>query len=307
MRGQPHLDSETGRRTFLALRKVASANRRNPDAVATRFVLERVVARIFAGPHAGRFALKGGMILMQAEGVGPVLGRATSDIDVHIPGFDGPMEELEDILRESLSAEMSEDDGVRFDLGTLALSRTRDGAVAGAAVGVVAQVGQVGVKVRADLGFDDRPVFDVAVEEDLPSVLPGLFAPVSVRRVPFSWTLADKVQCLVRHGESTTRLRDYYDMHVILSRGLADPEETADALVRTFGLFDSEMPADADGLHALSDEYARRNAPAWDREIRGRGFAVRMPPLPEVCALLREALEPVIERAHGIAAARSPR
>ncbi len=305
MRGQPHLESDAGRRTFLELRKVAMANRRNPDAVATRFVLERAVARIFAGPHAHRFALKGGMILMQAEGVGPVLGRATSDIDVHIPGFDGPMEELEGILRESLAAPMGEDDGVRFDLSTLRLARTRDGAVGGAAVGVVAQVGQVGVKVRADIGFDDRPVFDVAVSDELPSVLPDRFPPVPVRRIPFSWTLADKVQCLVRHGESTTRLRDYYDMHLILSRGLADPDEAADALVRTFALFGSEMPVDAEALHALSDGYAVRNASAWEREVRG--FAVRMPPLPEVCARLRETLGPLLERAHAIAAAPGPR
>ncbi len=121
MRGQPHLESPTGTRTYLDLRKVAKAHGRNTEAVAQRFVLERVVSRIFAGPDAHRFALKGGMVLMQAEGSGPVLGRATSDIDVHVPGFDGPLEELTDAMARALAPASEPDDGVRFDLRSAVL------------------------------------------------------------------------------------------------------------------------------------------------------------------------------------------
>jgi hypothetical protein len=299
MRGLKELESEAGARVYLDLRRIAKANARNTEAVVQRFVLERVVSRIFAGPSADRFALKGGMILMQAEGVGPILGRATTDIDLHVP-YQGPLDDMRDILVDALSAPVETDDGVRFDLPSLRIAHTRDGTVAGASMSVTAQVGQVGVKVRCDLGFDSRPVFDVAVSEGMDSVVPERFGPVLVRRVPFSWTLADKVQCLVRHGEATTRLRDYYDMHLLLTRGLADPDQAAEALVGTFALFGNELPATVDDIGALSEGFATRNAGTWDREIRRRGFAVPMPPFPEACAFIRESLAPILESAHDL-------
>jgi len=297
MRGSPHLESEVGARVALELRRVAKAANRNTDAVATRFVLERVVARIFAAAGNERFALKGGMVMMQAEGAGPVLGRATTDVDLHIP-FEGPIEDMERALRECLSHEPDTDDGVRLDVGSMRLVRTRDGAVAGAAMTVTAQVGQIGVRVRCDLGFDARPVMDAAVDDTMPSVLPGMFPPVPVRRIPFSWVLADKVQALVRHGEATTRLRDVYDLAVILRRGMADPAESAHAMRMTFELFGGEVPPDPGAIRALSPEWAERNAPAWERDVRRKGHAVPMPDLAETCAAIREGLGPMFEMVH---------
>jgi hypothetical protein len=49
----------------------------------------------------------------------------------------------------------------------------------------------------------------------------------------------------VRHGENSTRFRDFYDMYLIVSRNKADPQQTVEAMRMTFDLFRCEMPSQA--------------------------------------------------------------
>lgn len=298
----PALVSPEGEATFRDIQRQARKRNKDPQAICQRFILERLTARLFESRHADKFALKGGMIMMLVEGVDGYEARATGDIDIHIPGFKGAAEDLDAIVREVISAPADRDDGIRWDMDAMNVSLAREGRVAGASVAMAAQVGKLRVKVHCDVGFDDRPVFDCAESDEIPSVLPDRYPPVQVRRVPFSWTLADKVQALSRHGSGTTRLRDFYDMFVILSKGKADPEQTAQALARTFKLFGTDLPDTAAGLGALSDEYAERNASAWEREKKSRRFAVATPSLPEIVRFVRAEIEPHLERAREIQA-----
>ncbi len=301
----PKLVTPEGEAAFAELRKVARKRRKDTQAVVTRFALERVVARLFEGPHRDRFVMKGGMVFMFAEGADPVDARSTADIDLHLPSFDGPIEELRAIVRETLEADPSEMGGVSYDVDGLVVEEKREGPVAGGSATFSAQVGQVRVKLKMDVGFDRRPAHDVAETVEMPSVLPHLHAPFPVRKIPFSWTLADKVQALIRHGERTTRFRDYYDIHVLLSKGLVDPEQAADAMVRTFDLFGTDLPDDVDGFGALSEAFVQRNAQAWVKECRSRGFFVPVPDLRQVVGDIRAGVEPILARANEMA--RGPR
>lgn len=293
----PALVTSSGEDMFAELRRAARRRNKDPQAVAQRFILERMLSRLFESRHAERFALKGGMIMMFAEEVDSFDARQTGDIDIHIPNFRGTREDLEGIMREVLT-EPRADDGISYDLAGLSVELTREADVAGASVALAAQVGRLRVKVKCDVGFDSRPVFDVAETSEIPSLLPDRFAPVKVRRVPFSWTLADKIQAMTRHGAGTTRMRDFYDMYVLLTRDKVDLDQTVVALARTYDLFATPMPTDAEGIGALADAYAAKNASQWVQECRHRRFAVEMPPLIEVVGFLRERIGPLLERAH---------
>lgn len=295
----PALVSRKGEETFAELRRAARRRNKDPQAITQRFILERLLSRLFESRHSDRFALKGGMIMMFAEDVSPEDARQTGDIDLHIPDFEGSVEDLEAIIREVLVDER-EDDGIRYDMDGLSVEGTRDGKVAGASVAFAAQVGRVRVKVKCDVGFDERPALDVAETSEIPSLLPDRYPPVEVNRVPLSWTLADKVQAMTRHGGSTTRMRDFYDMYVILTRDKADREQAADALSRTYRLFGNDIPDDVDGFAALAPGYAERNAALWEKECKHRAFAMATPPLPEVIRTIREGIAPILERAKEI-------
>lgn len=290
----PTMVTEAGLENLKRIRSIAQSRKTNTQLVATRFILERVVSRLFTSDHADLFALKGGLIIMHAEGVDPVVSRATEDIDLQIPGFDGAIEDFAAICREALSMVPETDDGVRFDLGTMKVFKRLDDNVPGGTLHVPAQIGNMRVKFKVDVTFDSRPAFTVAVSDEMPSVIPDRYAPVPVRRIPLSWTLADKLQALVRHGEDSTRFRDFYDMYLILSRNKADPQQTVEAMRMTFDLFRCEMPGSVDEIGALSDRYAMRNAAAWERECRQRRFAVQMPDFQEVVSAVREAARPLV-------------
>ena len=315
------LSCPAGLEAFSRIKKLAFSKKLEPQDVAMRYALERFLARLFAEPAGmaldrsatcefspDTLTLKGGLTMYVAEGVDPLEGRATSDADFHLVPVEGEgqMARFVEHLRGVLARmPAGPDDGVRFDLDTLAVARDRDGAVPGGKVTVNCQIGKFALKIRADLAFDARPVNEAAVTESFPSVLKesGL-PPFQVRRTPFAYTVADKVQAMVRQGSGNYRLRDYYDLYVIFSGGKAGIREDLgllpEAMVRTFELYGSRLPASADEIPALSDTYAAEKGRRWDEERGTKHYGERVPSLGEVVAYLREALDPVLR---GIAAA----
>ncbi len=318
------LSCPAGLEAFSRIKKLAFSKKLEPQDVAMRYALERFLARLFAEP-AGMtldgtatcefspetLTLKGGLTMFVAEGVEPLEGRSTSDADFHLVPCEGGghMAKFVDHLRDVL-ARMPDgpDDGIRFDLDTLAVQREKDGVVPGGKVTVTCQIGKFALKIRADLAFDARPVHEAAVTQAFPSVLKGSgLPPFEIRRTPFAYTVADKVQAMVRQGAGNYRLRDYYDLYVIFSGPSeeirADLALLPEALVRTFDLYGSRLPAAADEIPALSDAFAAEKAGRWEEERGTKHYGGRVPELHVVVAYLREALDPVLR---GVAAEPRP-
>jgi hypothetical protein len=300
--------SPAGNRVLARLRSMAQSNASktglnqsktvNTQSLAKKFILQRAISRIFESAYGEMFAMKGGMLMMHLEEVSLFNSRETDDIDVQIPGFDGAIEDLADIARKVLGNASLEDDGIVFNTDRMGIQSRPDEGVPGGSLTIPAQLGTLNVKFKMDVTFDSRPVFDVAETSTIPSILGDDFPPVTVRRVPFSWTLADKVQAQVRHGITSTRLKDFYDMYLIVSKDKADPKQTAEAMRMTFDLFKCPLPKSVDDIVAFSHDYAVRNAEAWDREKTNRRFAVATPGLVEVCEVLRKAIGPMLEEAN---------
>lgn len=298
-------DSRDGasRATFLALQKAAREAGKDLNAAAGRFGVERLLHRIFASPHAGRFAVKGGALMLIAEGLGPLKARATSDADLALPAFDGGMADFEAIMRDALGA--AHDDGVSFDLDTWQVRAEREaGGIGGGTIGVRARIGRHVVGVKVDVTFDARTALDALETVDYPCILGGAFP---IRRVPPAHTAADKIQAMIRHGARNHRLRDHYDLFVLLTRGHADPDDVAAALPASLACFGLELPADVSDIPALSHEEAVRRLKPWEAERRSRGFGLATPDFPEMNRMLREAVAPILALAAAHAREPDPR
>jgi hypothetical protein len=293
---------QASRETFLALQAAARAAGKDLNAAAGRFGVERLLHRVFASPHAGRFAVKGGALMLIAEGLGPLRGRATSDADLALPSYGGGMEGFEAMMREALSA--PHPDGVTFDLDTWQVRAEREaGGVGGGSISVRARIGRHLVGVKVDVTFDGRTPASALERVDYPCVLGGSF-PVS--NVPASHAAADKIQAMVRHGARNHRLRDHYDLFVLLTQGGADPAGVAEALPASLACFGLAMPADADAIPALAHEEALRRLRPWEAERRSRGFGVPTPPFPELNAILRGRVGEILALAHESAPSPGP-
>lgn len=233
--------------------------------------------------------------MFYAEGVEPLDGRSTSDVDMQLPAFEGTLADFETIMHEILGQAGA--DGVAFDLGTWAVKAEREaGSIGGGSITVTALVAGQRIKVKCDVAFDERSRIADLVEISLPSILGG--EAVRIRAVPFAHTAADKIQAMLLHGPKTHRLRDHYDLYVMLTRGHARLDEIAAALPASLAAFAIPMPDDADGIPGLADAYVEPRARAWEAEKASRRFAVETPGWPEMNARLRDLVGQILELAH---------
>jgi Domain of unknown function (DUF1814). len=315
MSRKPHLDCEAGREAFVRIKDLAAATGEPIYNVATRYVLERLLFRIFESPEeavrrlfvTGRndipfdvssITVKGGLTMTFAEDVPPLEGRSTGDADLHLAAFGGTMDDYAGILRNGLGGPplTGPDDGVRFDVEAIRVARDREEGTGGSLV-IPGQVGQLPIQVKTDVTFDARPMHDTAPVVPYPSIFPDSdLPPPRIRRVPFEFMVADKFEAAVRYGMANKRVRDYADMRLVLGKGLVDPAFLAETLAATMRFKGSEFPESMWDCPGFSDEFAQAKASRWENEKVTKRFAIQ-DDFPAIMAWLREELEPVMQAA----------
>lgn len=140
-----------GRAASVRQRLLNLARSRGEDfqLLATRYGIERFLYRLGRSEHAERFVLKGAM-LFHVWGVGD--HRPTKDVD--LLGF-GSFEEghVRRMMQDVLAVSVADDDGLRFDLESLTVSRIREDDAYG---GIRAEVRYdlAGMQLRLQLDVD---------------------------------------------------------------------------------------------------------------------------------------------------------
>jgi Domain of unknown function (DUF1814). len=295
-RSKPHLITKRGISVSQRLRNLAAKEGRLHQQVLQRFGLEAAIRRIFASDQADRFglqtSLKGGALMFFAEGVSQLDGRTTTDIDLQLSGWTGTMEDLAAALRDALAVVPLEDDGVRFDLDDIKVLKTRDGGVPGGSVMLRAQAGSTELKFKCDVGFYDPILRDTLIAVDYPSLLPDLPA-IRIMRQPIEYSISDKCHAAWKHAGENTRLRDYYDLYVYLTKCTVDDDRLREAFARSWPMYGADVPASIDGIAGYSAAFVAANAVTWRGLKDSSGWAVPVPELDEVVALIRSRLEPI--------------
>lgn len=279
------------------LKNIARAANKPMEQVAQRYALEGAIRRIFSSEHAEKFgmtlSLKGGALMFFSEGVDPVNGRATADIDIQIGGYTGDMKELAAIMKEVLATVPAQDDGVRFDIDQIDVASVRDGGVPGGAVTTVVQIGTMVLKFKADVGFYAPEIAETLVEVDYPSLLPGMPS-MKIRRQPIEYSISDKIHAAFKHGGKNSRLRDFYDMYVMLTKCTIDDDHLRAAFEHSWPMYGATVPGSVGVIEGISDDWATEHEAAWKALRMESAWAVQPPSLREVCALIRARLKPVL-------------
>ena len=173
--------------------------------VLTRYANERLLFRLASSRHASRFVLKGAALFTLWKGEPH---RTTRDLD--LLGFGDPGEaQVREVFAEVLSLEV-DDDGVRFDLESLAVGPIREEQeYGGLRVEVTARVTTAQVLLQVDIGFGDVITPD-AVMVEFPPLLdfpaPRLYA------YPRETVVAEKLESMVQLGMANSRMKDFYDL-----------------------------------------------------------------------------------------------
>jgi hypothetical protein len=266
------------------------------------------IRRIFGSEHAERFgmaSIKGGSLMFFHEGVSPMLGRGTKDIDLQISGFDGTMEDLAAILRDVFSADPEIEDGMRVHVDHLSIDVIKDDSepVPGGQINVPVQLGRAMFNLKIDIGLYALEQREGLELREIPSITPKHLPPIKAWCQRKEYALGDKFQAACRQGIGNSRMRDYYDMYVMLTRFDLDPDIAAAAFARVFPLytckqFGFEVPEDVGDVPALSDTYAFANEGAWAKLKAKHKFQVETPDLATVVATIRDHIQPILDTVH---------
>ncbi|MCA1791661.1 MAG: nucleotidyl transferase AbiEii/AbiGii toxin family protein [Thioalkalivibrio sp.] len=272
------------------LLNVARRTGEDYNALLVRFTTERLLFRISRSTHADDFLLKGAWLFYAWD----LERRATRDVDFLGFGESSP-DAVEALFRDILGTEV-EPDGVTFDVDTLWVAQTRDGAAyPGERIRVEARLGAARITVQVDVGYGDAVVGEPEVV-DLPPLLD--FSAPRLRAYTVEAAVAEKVEAIVRFGIVTTRFKDFFDLTVLASERELDGLLLRDQIRETFARRGTEIPA---GVPAgLGDAFAEDSDSQRQRLAflgRSKGGGEVSERFPNVVTRVRGMVLPVLQAA----------
>ncbi|MEZ5455049.1 MAG: nucleotidyl transferase AbiEii/AbiGii toxin family protein [Lysobacteraceae bacterium] len=253
-----------------------------------RFALERFLYRLSQSPHADRFLLKGALLFTLWY---DMPHRATRDAD--LLGFGAS--DLESITQSFRDiASVAVDDGIVFDPASVTAEEIRkEAGYAGARILINGELARARCRTQIDIGFGDA-VTPGPVESTFPVLLADLPAP-QLRTYPVYTVIAEKLHAIALLGMANSRMKDYFDLAVLLEREALDADTLARAIAATF--VRRGMPVPVELPVGLTDEFsgdASRQL-QWQVFLRKNDLAPQM--LAEIVTTLRTRLATALQRA----------
>jgi predicted nucleotidyltransferase component of viral defense system len=268
------------------LLNVAKAQGVDFNQVLVRFALERILYRMSQSPHADRFLLKGALLFTLWY---DMPHRATRDAD--LLGFGASdLGSVAQAFRDIAALPVG--DGIEFDPASVTVEEIRkEAGYGGVRVLITGELARARCKTQIDVGFGDA-VTPAPVDSIYPVLLDDLPAP-RLRTYPTYTVIAEKLHAIALLGMTNSRLKDYFDLSVLLERETLDTDLLARAIQATFER--RGMPAPDVLPVGLTDEFANdvSRQSLWLAFLRKN--ALTPEPLPAIVARLRGALAPVLQ------------
>lgn len=254
------------------------------NQVLVRFALERILYRLTRSPHADRFVLKGALLFTLWY---DMPHRATRDVD--LLGFGASdLASITQVFRDI--AAITADDGIVFDPNSVIVEEIRkEAGYGGVRVIVAGELANARCRTQIDIGFGDA-VTPGPVDSVYPVLLDDLPAP-RLQAYPIYTVVAEKLHAIALLGMTNSRVKDYFDLSVMLERETLDDGLLAQAITATFERRGIAVPAELPV--GLTDEFANdasRQA-LWNAFAKKNGLEVE--PLDVTVIRLRKAFEHV--------------
>jgi Nucleotidyl transferase AbiEii toxin, Type IV TA system len=217
--------------------------KRNPDTAKqdfnltlTQYGLERLLYRLSVSDHAPNFLLKGALLFQLWYGQPH---RPTRDAD--LLGF-GPddVPRLIGVFRSVCG--IAVDDGILFDPESVTGTEIRkDAGYGGVRIDLRATLDGARLALQIDIGFGDV-VTPAAEPVTYPTLLADVPAP-TLRAYPKATVVAEKLHAVSVLGMTNTRMKDFFDLWVLLHDTTMDDAELKRAVEATFARRRTAIPA----------------------------------------------------------------
>jgi len=233
------------------IRNLARSKSADAQVLMRNYMMERFLERISVSEYRDKFILKGGMLVAAMIGLE---SRATMDIDGTIKGINVNVEDVEKMIAAIVSVPM--DDGVEFQVKRI--SEIMDEAeYPGIRVSMETRFDGVRTPLKIDISTGDaitprevRYRFKLMLEE----------RSIDIWAYNLETVLAEKLETVVSRSITNTRMRDFYDLHMLsqLYGQTIVPADLSAALIATARKRNTEKYL-ADAVAALDEVEADMN------------------------------------------------
>jgi len=217
------------------LKQHPETSKQDFNLTLTRYGLERLLYRLSISEHAPNFLLKGALLFQLWYGQPH---RPTRDAD--LLGF-GPddVPTLVGVFRSVCT--IAADNGLMFDAESVAGTPIRkDAGYGGVRIDVRATLDGARLALQIDIGFGDAVTPD-AQQVTYPTLLADVPGP-TLRAYPKATVVAEKLHAVTVLGMTNTRMKDFFDLWVLLHDTTLDDAELQRAIEATFTRRQTAVP-----------------------------------------------------------------
>ena len=189
------------------INNLSDGNAEKAQTLFRNYMMERFLERVSLSDYKNNFILKGGMLVASLVGLDM---RATMDIDSTITSLSLSVEEAKSVVEFIISIKL--DDNVSFEITD--------------AETIMDEFDYPGVRIKLNAYFENsrQPIkLDISTGDVItPSAVhyeyPLMFEnrTISVKSYNIETLLAEKLQTIMVRAETNTRMRDYYDVYIIV-------------------------------------------------------------------------------------------
>lgn len=196
----------TARQLKDLIRNLSKKKSADAQILMRNYMMERFLERISLSDYKDRFILKGGMLVAAMVGLDT---RSTMDLDATVKGANVSVEDVENIISSILSVPM--EDGVEFQVKRIS-EIMEEAEYPGVRVSMETTFDGVRTPLKIDISTGDvitprevRYSFKLMLED----------RSIEVWAYNLETVLAEKLETVISRNVTNTRMRDFYDIHIL--------------------------------------------------------------------------------------------
>ena len=203
------------------VRNLSGGDSMKAQTLIRNYIMERFLERLSLSRYRNNFILKGGMLVAAVVGLDT---RATIDIDTAVRSLVMERKNAARIIEEIIDVDVQ--DGVRFKI-TKVTDIMEEHDYPGIRFMLEATLDRMRQAIKIDISTGDvitpnavEYAYDLMFED----------RSITLWAYNLETLLAEKLETVMVRGTANTRLRDFYDIHVLIQQGAID----ADVLKKAF-------------------------------------------------------------------------
>lgn len=209
------------------INNMAKENNVAAQSVLQTYMLERLLERISISEYKDNFILKGGMLISAMLGID---SRTTMDMDTTIKGLPLTKDNITNIMDEICNIEI--DDNVTLKINKVELIREDDD-YGGYRITFEAKYNnEMPVIMKIDITTGDKITYK-EIEYSFTLMLED--RKIQIWSYNVETIIAEKFEAIVKRGVLSTRIRDYYDVYMLINtqNKIIDKKTLKDAITLT--------------------------------------------------------------------------